>query len=47
MSENRAKETVGSLPASHWRHKPTSSNQADVAFRGATPLNPIDFKMWW
>ena len=44
---NRVMDTVGRIPASQWRHVPTTSNPADVASRGMAPAALIEFQLWW
>ena len=44
---NRIAATLELLPASVWRHVPTSDNPADCASRGMFPQQLLQHNLWW
>ena len=44
---NRVSSILELLPASTWRHVPTTSNPADCASRGLLPQHLLPHSLWW
>ena len=44
---NWVQDIRGSVPATHWRHVPSTQNPADLASRGVYPVDLLSSHLWW